>query len=71
MTTLEEIQLVPPGETCRLLAVSRRQLDNLVAVGVLTPVRLRPGGNRRFRLRELERLVERGATDNDETEDER
>lgn len=65
MTTIaDELQLLTPAQAAAALAVSRRQLDRLVDAGVLTPVRLLPNGNRRFRLADL-----RGLVANDDEED--
>ena len=58
--------LATPAQVERALGISRKTLNRLVEQGVLRPVRLVPGGNRRFRWSDLSALVE--AT-NDEEED--
>ena len=63
----DEVQLLTPAQAAAALAVSRRQLDRLVDAGVLTPVRLTPGGNRRFRVADLAALV--NETNEEENED--
>ena len=61
---LDEVRLLRPREAADLLGVSVRQIDRIVDAGTLRPVRLLPGGNRRFRLADLAALV------NDETNEE-
>jgi DNA-binding transcriptional MerR regulator len=62
-TTMDDVRLVRPRHAAELLDVSLRQIDHLVKVGALRPVRLLPGGNRRFRLVDLAALV---TADNEE-----
>jgi excisionase family DNA binding protein len=47
--TLDDLRLLRPREAADLLGVSVRQIDRMVDAGTLRPVRLLPGGNRRFR----------------------
>lgn len=61
---LDDLRLLRPREAADLLGVSVRQIDRIVDAGTLRPVRLLPGGNRRFRLADLAALV------NDETNEE-
>ena len=55
--TLDEVRLLRPAEAAAVLGVSVRQLDRLVEAGRLQPVRLTENGNRRFRVRDLDALV--------------
>lgn len=60
MTTLERDDvrlLATPAEAAAALAISRTTLDRMVAEGLLHPVRLLPGVNRRFRVADLAALV--------------
>jgi predicted site-specific integrase-resolvase len=55
--TLNDDRLLRPRETADKLGVSLRQLDRLVKTGVLAPVRLTAGGNRRYRATDVAALV--------------
>lgn len=59
-TTIEsELRLLlTPAEAAKALGISIRTLDQLVAEDRLPAVRLRPGGNRRFRRSDLMRLAQ-------------
>lgn len=56
-STLDEVRLLRPREAASLLAVSLRQLNHLVEVGAIKPVRLTPNGNRRFRAADVAALA--------------
>lgn len=64
--TLDEVMLLRSREAAELLGVSLRQLDRLVEAGAIKPIRLTPGGNRRYRLRDLAQLIDAGAKANGE-----
>ena len=50
---LDRVQLVNSRRAPALLDISPRQLDRLVALGRIEPVRLTENGNRRFRVGDL------------------
>lgn len=51
------MELLSPAEAAGRLGVSVRTLDRYVAQGLIRPLRT-PGGHRRFRPADLDRLVE-------------
>ena len=58
-TTLERDVplLATPAQVERALGISRKTLNRLVEMKVIEPVRLAPGGNRRFRWSDVARLA--------------
>jgi DNA-binding transcriptional MerR regulator len=62
-TALDDVRLLRPRLAAQLLDVSPRQLDHLVKLGVIKPVRLVPGGSSRFRVADLAALA---VVDNEE-----
>jgi excisionase family DNA binding protein len=56
---LAQARLLRPIEAAQVLSISVRQLDRLVEQGVVRPLRLTPGGNRRFRAVDLLDLAAR------------
>ena len=56
-TTTDELQLVNAAKATAMLDISLDTLDRMIEAGVITPVRLLPGGHRRFRISDLDALV--------------
>ena len=56
--TPANLQLLTKAEAARLLACSVRMIERLVAAGTLAKVQIR--GAVRFRLSDIERLIEKG-----------
>jgi hypothetical protein len=50
-------RLLKTSEVAIMLGVSRQWVDGLARNGVLTPVRLVPRGDMRFRVEEIESLI--------------
>lgn len=55
---LEE-RLLRPGEVALLFQVSRRTVAEWAAAGLLPTVVVTPGGHRRFREKDVRRLIDR------------
>ena len=58
-SNIASYQLVTKKEVARLLACSVRMVERLVASGTLTAVKIR--GAVRFRLRDIEQIIMKGA----------
>ena len=56
--TRRVVLLATPAQVERALGISRKTLNRLVGMKVIEPVRLVPGGNRRFRWADVAALVE-------------
>jgi hypothetical protein len=62
MDTYEQVsprrRLLKSREVALMLGVTRQRVHDLVQIGVLRPVRLVPQGDFRFRVEDVERLIE-------------
>jgi DNA-binding transcriptional MerR regulator len=58
---LLERRLLTSREVAVMLGITRQRVHRLSQIGVLDPVRLVPGGDLRFRIEDVERLI-RGRT---------
>jgi excisionase family DNA binding protein len=56
---MNDRRLLTTAETATVLRVSTRQVHRLVQAGILSPIRLTPGGEFKFRVRDLDVLIER------------
>ena len=63
--TLDDLRLLRPARGGRPAGVALRQIDRMVDAGPLRPVRLLPGGNRRFRVADLAALVNTNEEESD------
>jgi DNA-binding transcriptional MerR regulator len=50
-------RLIKSHEVALMLDVTRQRVHQLVKLGVLHPVRLVPGGDLRFRVEDVERVI--------------
>jgi excisionase family DNA binding protein len=57
---MDNTRLYTTAETAAVLRVSTRQVHRLVRAGTLSPIRLTPGGEFKFRVRDLDVLIDRG-----------
>ncbi|MGD0713104.1 MAG: helix-turn-helix domain-containing protein [Gaiellaceae bacterium] len=51
-------RLLKSREVAEMLGVTRQRVHRLAQLGVLYPVRLVPGGDLRFRVEDVERLIQ-------------